>query len=143
MPKVIYTKKLCPQGLLDDLIWEALPEGGYLSPELDQSVVDRYLTIGSFVSPQVAQVIADNTDNLPEIQEQKLGEDTPPKFEEKQVTKPASKASVSKKTPAKKAGSDSKIKASANNNASTETPPASTETPSERKARLEQEAGQN
>ncbi|EJG5414261.1 hypothetical protein NAD41_000862 [Salmonella enterica] len=48
MPKVLYTQPLGVDGVLDDMVWEPLDNGCYLSPELTEAQSARYLTIPGF-----------------------------------------------------------------------------------------------
>lgn len=48
MPKVIYTLGLGPDNTLDNLIWERLDNGHYLSPDITEEQLKRYLDIPGF-----------------------------------------------------------------------------------------------
>lgn len=126
MPKVINIHQMGPDCKLDGMTFTQLeaPEGEYryLSPDLTEEQVARYLTIPGFIAeeaPKAPQAPAPQTP-APEI-------------------KPEIKPEVKPQAPA--AGSDSKIQKGAGAKkatANTQTPKR--ETPAERKARLAAES---
>ena len=126
MPKVINIHQLGPDCKLDGMTFTQLeaPEGEYryLSPDLTEEQVARYLTIPSFIAEEAPKKPEENTPKVP-VQEIK------------QEVKP----DVKPQAPA--AGSDSKIQKGAGAKkatANTQTPKR--ETPAERKARLAAES---
>ena len=126
MPKVINIHQMGPDCKLDGMTFTQLeaPEGEYryLSPDLTEEQVARYLTIPGFIAEEAPKKPEENTPKVP----------VP---EIKQEVKP----DVKPQAPA--AGSDSKIQKGAGAKkatANTQTPKC--ETPAERKARLAEES---
>lgn len=130
MPKVINIHQMGPDCKLDGMTFTQLeaPEGEYryLSPELTEEQVARYLTISGFIAEEAPKKPEENTPKVP----------VP---EVKPEVQPEVKPEVKPEVPT--AGSDSKIQKGAGtkkSTANTQTPKR--ETPAERKARLAAES---
>ncbi|EAM1616313.1 hypothetical protein EU642_22010 [Salmonella enterica] len=91
MPKVIYTLALGPDRQLDNMTWEPLEEGGFISPELSEDAANRYLTFSGFRAEEI-DIVLPVTKPTPEAAPAPASEPVRAPVKKAPAKKPAAKA---------------------------------------------------